>query len=131
MYTPASLHIHNLSVHVFSHIYNIYVQIGRNNAPSSTPPLALRAPPPHAPPLLHYDASTYYYCYVVCVCGVFRVLACQIALEFETEAEARVDYDVVVDVSLYFNYLRADEAFFTLRAEDAVYCALNETCHRE
>lgn len=53
------------------------------------------------------------------------------AFEFETEADARVDYDVIVDVSLYFNYLRADEAFFTLRAQDPVYCALNETCHRE
>ncbi|CAN0250419.1 unnamed protein product, partial [Pylaiella littoralis] len=55
----------------------------------------------------------------------------QIAFEFETDAEARVDYDVVVDVELYFHYLETDEPFYDLRSEGAAYCALNETCHRK
>lgn len=52
----------------------------------------------------------------------------QIAFEFNSAL--RVDYDVIVEAKLYFNYLRVDEAFYTLRSEDAPYCPMEETCHR-
>lgn len=52
----------------------------------------------------------------------------QIAFEFKSDV--RLDYDVVVDAKLYFNYMRADEAFYTLRSKDAPLCLMDETCHR-
>ena len=53
----------------------------------------------------------------------------KVAFEFKSD-DARVAYDVAVDVKIYFNYLRADEAFYTLRSASAPLCLLSETCHR-
>lgn len=52
----------------------------------------------------------------------------QIAFEFNSAL--RVNYDVMVEAKLYFNYLRVDEAFYTLRSADAPYCPMAESCHR-
>ena len=52
----------------------------------------------------------------------------QIAFEFKTDV--RLDYDVTVETKLYFNYLRVDEAFYTMRSENAPLCHMGETCHR-
>lgn len=52
----------------------------------------------------------------------------QIAFEFN--GDVRLDYDVIVNAKLYFNYLRVDEAFYTPRSKDAPTCLMNETCHR-
>lgn len=37
---------------------------------------------------------------------------------------------MTVDAKLYFNYLRVDEAFYTLRSKDASLCLMSESCHR-
>lgn len=51
-------------------------------------------------------------------------------MAFEFKSDVRLAYDVTVDVKLYFNYLRADEAFYTLRSHNAPLCVMTETCHR-
>lgn len=52
----------------------------------------------------------------------------QIAFEFKSDV--RLGYDVVVETKLYFNYLRADEAFYTMRSENPPLCHMGENCHR-
>eukprot|EP00752_Nemacystus_decipiens_P018756 g16816.t1 len=52
----------------------------------------------------------------------------QIAFEFNSAL--RVGYDVIVEAKLYFNYMRVDEAFFTIRSENAPHCPMAESCHR-